>query len=58
MTRPIPGIHAPMPARFARHHTGTAPEPSPRLRGWGADVRDAAILISLLWGALRVLGVV
>lgn len=58
MTRPTLSIHSPMPARFARQRTGQAPTPLRMPRGWGYDIRDAAILLALLWGALRLLGVV
>jgi hypothetical protein len=54
-----PSIHSRAEARFAR--TSSSPEPlqsTAGLRGWGRDVRDALIVVAVLYVALRLLGVV
>ncbi len=50
--------HSRAEARFPRQHSGAAPERGAGLRGWGYDLRDAAILICACGVALKLLGVI
>ncbi len=48
--------HSRAEARFPRQHSGAAPVATAGLRGWGYDLRDAAILIcacGVLWWLLN-----